>query len=133
MEMKSLTGINIQFPISKMILEGSKIIETRTYPIPKQYIGQEMVLVETPGKDGKFKSRAVAIVKFGPSFKYNSKAEFYADSVRHRVTPDSPWAWNAKKGKWGWPLEVVRKFEQPLSIHKRLGIKYTKNLEVDPT
>lgn len=130
MKKKTLTGINIQFPISSLILSGKKTIETRTYPIPAHYIGQEMALVETPGKEGKFKARAIAIIKFGPSFRYKSKTEFYADSSYHCVTPNSPWAWDAKKGKWGWPVQVIKILKNPKQISKRVGIKYTNNIEI---
>lgn len=50
MKKRTLCGINIQFPISQLIVDGSKTIETRTYPIPDHYIGKEMILIETPGK-----------------------------------------------------------------------------------
>jgi hypothetical protein len=128
MKSKSYVGINIQYPISRLILEGSKTIETRTYPIPKNYIGQEMALVETPGKEGGFKSRVVAIIKFGSSFKYESKSKFYLDTYRHCVTPDSQWAWDPKKEKWGWSVLEVRALKKPIPITKRIGIKYTKDL-----
>lgn len=131
MKSKSYVGINIQFPISKLIISGEKTVETRTYPIPSDYINQEMVLVETPGKYGKFKSRAVAIIKFGPSFEYKSESDFYADSKRHCVNSDSPWAWDPLKGKWGWPVKVIRTFRAPQQISQRLGIKFTKNIEIN--
>lgn len=130
MKKRKLTGINIQFPISQLILDGKKIIETRLYPIPPTYVDQEMALVETPGKSGKFKSRIIAIITFGPSVKYESETQFYKDSKRHCVTPDSPWAWIDSKPKWGWPIIKVQPLKKPVSVEKRLGIKYTKNLSI---
>lgn len=130
MKSKAYVGINIQFPISRLILSGEKTIETRTYPIPSGYINQEMILVETPGKSGKFKSRAIAIIKFGPSFEYKSEAAFYADSGHHCVDPNSPWAWDPQKGKWGWPVQVIKTFRAPKPVKQRLGIKFTKNIEL---
>jgi hypothetical protein len=127
---KSYVGINIQFPISQLIVSGKKTIETRTYPIPDDYVGKEMALVETPGREGKFKSRIIAIVQFGPSFKYESKSTFYADVDKHCVTKDSPWAWQQERGKWGWPIISVRRLAKPGSIVKRLGIKFTKDLDL---
>jgi hypothetical protein len=123
-------GINIQFPISRMIVEGKKVIETRTYSIPAHYIGQEMALVETPGRSGNFKSRIIGIIKFGPSFQYKSKKEFYADTKKHCVTPESPWAWNNTKNKWGWPVQVCHVFTTPRPLNKRSGIKFTKDIEI---
>ena len=127
---KSYPGLNVQHPISRLIINGTKTVETRTYPIPEGYIGQEMALVETPGKSGKFKSRVIGIVKFGTSFKYQTKLKFYADSARHCVMPDSPWAWDTNKGKWGWPVTVIEIFKTPKSIKKRLGIKFTKGIVI---
>jgi hypothetical protein len=74
---KSYTGINIQFPISRLIIEGQKIIETRTYPIPPDFVGKEMLLIETPGRPKKFQARIIAVIKFKESFKYKSKTDFY--------------------------------------------------------
>ncbi len=129
-QQKKLSGINIQFPISQLIVEGRKVVETRTYPIPAKYINQEMVLVETPGKKGKFKARMIAIVKFGESFRYENRKQFYADSGRHCVTPESVWAWTDSKGKWGWPVTVVKVFKTPISPKKRTGIQYTTGLRI---
>lgn len=125
-----LTGINIQFPISQLIIEGKKTIETRTYPIPENYINQEMALVETPGKSGKFKSRVIAVIKFGPSFQYKNKKVFYTDTPKHCVTSDSIWAWDDKKPKWGWPVKVIVILKNPIPLNKRSGIQYTKNISI---
>ncbi|MGE3756110.1 MAG: hypothetical protein AB7H97_00045 [Pseudobdellovibrionaceae bacterium] len=127
---KSLPGINIQYPISRLIVEGEKTVETRTYPIPDHYIGKEMVLIETPGSDNAFAARAIAVIIFEPSFKYASKAAFYADTKRHRVTPSSPWKWQPGKIKWGWPVKVVRVFSQPVTIQTPKGIRFTKEVRL---
>lgn len=126
--MRKLTGINIQYPISRLILSKAKKIETREYSLAKQYIGKKMYLVETPGKTGRFKARIVAIIVFGAPFKYASKKEFYADAERHFVHPASPYRWKAKF-KWGWPIVSMRKLAKPLKPNKRLGIVYTRDLE----
>lgn len=127
---RKLLGINIQFPISRLILDGTKTIETRTYPIPSEYIGQEMAIIETPGKDGGFKSRVVGVVRFGESFPYESEKDFYKDSLRHRVTKDSPWRWDAQKPKWGWPILAVVRFDSEIAPPPRRGIKYTRSVLV---
>ena len=125
---KSYTGINIQFPISRLILDGNKTIETRTYPIPRHYIGQEMVVIETPGKEGKFKARMVGIIVFGESFQYTNEKSFYKDQLKHCVAPDSIWKWNENNEKWGWPIQSVRRFKAPLQLQKRSGIKFSKGI-----
>lgn len=127
---KIFTGINIQWPISQDILSGVKTIETRTYPIPKQYLGQEMLMIETPGKRGGFKARISAIVKFKSCFKYNSIPDFRKDIDRHLVQPGSPWDWG-DKAKWGWEVEVIKTFTPPIETSFKKGIIYTKNIELD--
>ena len=124
---KSYPGINIQWPISELILSGEKTIETRTYPIPQKYLNQEMVLIETPGPKGKFKARTRAIIKFTDCFLYKSKREFYADSERHRVSKNSPWAWTDKP-KWGWSILLVSKIESRHILNK--GFLFTSSIKI---
>ncbi|MBK7844120.1 MAG: hypothetical protein IPJ71_10565 [Bdellovibrionales bacterium] len=126
---KKYTGINIQWPISELILSGKKSIETRTYPIPPDYIGKELALIETPGKSGKFKARIVGIITFSDCFKYSNKAEFYNDSPKHFVTPNSKWAW-LDKAKWGWRIDRVVPLQAPKPYLGRKGIVFTKNIKV---
>ena len=125
---KEYVGINIQYPISELIVSGVKTVETRTYPIPKKYVGRDMVLIETPGKKGKFKARMVALIRFGDSFEYKSKAAFYRDCKSHCVTAGSLWAWQDSVPKWGWPIEIIRIFKKPLSLQKRSGIKFSTGI-----
>ena len=52
----TLRGLNIQFPFSQLVLLGAKTIEARTYRLGKGNIaqaGEEMFLIETPGKGTK--------------------------------------------------------------------------------
>jgi hypothetical protein len=128
---KVYTGINIQFPISELIISGKKKIETRTYPVPDKYLGQEMLLIETPGINGEFKSRIRAVIVFSSCFEYKDKAEFYKDVNKHCVTFDSAWAWDDSKGKWGWNVEVKEVFNSPLPLKKRTGIIYSINLSIE--
>jgi hypothetical protein len=130
MAKKSFNGINIQFPISQLILSGEKSIETRTYPLPKTYTGKPMLLIETPGPSGNFKARIVALIQFEASFQYANAVEFYKDIARHHVSRRSPWAWQASKPKWGWPVKVIRKFPKPIQLNRRPGIKYSLNIEL---
>lgn len=129
MSKKTYTGINIQWPISELILNGQKTIETRTYPIPEKYLNQEMLMIETPGKNGKFKSRIVAVIKFTKCFKYNNKKDFYNDSDKHFVIPGSEWAWRSEE-KWGWSVVVINILKKPTLAPNKKGIKYTKNISI---
>lgn len=127
---RTYTGINIQYPISRLILEGAKTIETRTYPIPKEYIGKEMAIIETPGKEGNFKARVVGLIVFGESFLYEDEQSFYADSKRHCVTKRSPWRWTGDKKKVGWPILRVTPLKNAVLAPSLKGIVYTKNVEI---
>lgn len=127
--MKFYTGLNIQYPISQAIAKGIKTIETRTYPISCKYLDKELILIETPGKKGGFKSRAIAIIKITECFKYPSKKKFYEECDKHLVTSDSPWAWK-DKAKYGWRVEVLKTISPPITISQTKGIIYTKNIEL---
>jgi hypothetical protein len=129
MNTKTYTGINIQWPISELILSGKKTIETRTYPIPSQYLNQEMLIIETPGKQGKFKARIVAIIKFSKCIQYKSKKEFYKDSNKHFVTPDSAWAWK-EKSKYGWEINYIINLSESLPAPLKKGIVFTKDIKL---
>ena len=121
-------GVNIQWPISQLIISGEKTVETRTYPIPEKYLNKEIALVETPGRLGKFKARVIAIIKFTKSFQYKDKEDFYMDIDRHKVSPESNWAWK-EKPKWGWEVEVTRVLENPI-LCKSKGIVYRSGITI---
>ena len=123
------TGINIQYPISQLILSGEKTIETRTYKIPDKYLGKDMLMVETPGKTGNFKSRIVAVIRFDECFKYKNSKDFYNDIKLHCVNPNSSWAWLDEKPKWGWFVSAIRPIK-PKIVDKRLGIKFSLELSL---
>jgi len=125
---KTFTAINIQYPYSQLLLDGKKTIETRTYPIPPKYIGVPLLIIETPGNIGKFKSRIVGIITFRSCFKFASEKAFREQFERHRVTGDSPWFWNDKKGKWGWEISKLQKLPKPLPAPRKRGIKFTLGL-----
>ena len=129
MTSKTYIGINIQYPISTLIVEGKKTIETRTYPIPANYVNKEMALIETPGKSGKFKARIIAIIKFTDCFQYKNKKEFYSQTDKHCVTRNSIWSWDEGE-KWGWAVEVLKTFAPPILPPKKRGIKFTKNITI---
>ena len=127
---KTYSGINIQWPISRDILSGRKIIETRTYPIPNKYLDEEMLLIETPGPHGDFKARIIAIIKFIECFKYPSMKAFYADYPLHLINKKSHWAWK-EKAKWGWRVKVIETMSNPIIPLKNRGIVYTKSISLN--
>jgi hypothetical protein len=128
----TLPGINIQAPWAELIVSGKKTVETRCYPLPQKYVGKPMAVIETPGRTGRFSSRLVGVVVFGESFPYRSRDEFYADSGRHHVFPESDFRWDAANGKakWGWPVLSAKRMRKPLPPGFRKGIVFTRHVPV---
>jgi hypothetical protein len=124
-----LPGINIQWPISKMILSGHKTVETRTYRIPEKYLKTTLAFIETPGPHGDFRARIVGLLLFDKAAEYSNEDAFYADSTRHCVTRSSPWKWDNKQ-KWGWTIGSLRVFAMPMAAPNRRGIRFTAQVTI---
>lgn len=124
MSSREFVGLNIQWPISTLILNLEKSIETRFYPLPSKYVGQDLIFIETPGPNGDFESRMVGIIRFGESFEYKSKKQFHKDRKLHRVEEGSLWDWKHGKTKWGWPIQELRAFSNSVSVGKKRGIVF---------
>eukprot|EP01052_Picozoa_sp_SAG31_P001027 SAG31_NODE_33_length_32018_cov_69.763088_11_plen_149_part_00 len=88
-------------PFAEMILNRQKTIETRTYALPSDLIGEVIAVFEP-------KLQAlIGIVVFGSSFQYESRQAWAADSDRHCVMPNASsdaYGWDATIPKWGWPV-----------------------------
>lgn len=124
-------GIAVQQPYADLIAKGKKIIETRTYPAPSWIIGKPIALIETPGKSRLFRSRVIAIIELGPSKKYESEKDFYADFDLHKVGPDSLFSFESSKEKWAWPITKTYLLAKPKVLRKRCGIVFTKDINVE--
>lgn len=132
---KFVPGINIQRPWSTLIVDGTKVVETRSYPIPKKYVGVEIAIIETPGAQGiRDKSRPAKIVGtvvFENCFQYNSKAEWKKDFALHLVPEEHElFGFSSKTPKWGWRIASVKRFEKPLPAPVRKGITFTKECRI---
>lgn len=118
-----MTGINIQSPWSRLLINRDKIVETRSYPLPEKYNNQELALIETPGKYGQFKSRIIGTITFSHSFKYGSKNEWLDDYDRHLVDKhDEHYGWKYYKPKYGWVVNNIVKFDNPFDPPRQRGI-----------
>jgi hypothetical protein len=128
----TLPGLNIQAPWVEAIISGRKIIETRFYPLPAKWLGQPLVILETPGKTGRFKRRMAGFILFDKSWCYADKASFARDHVKHLVDPDDPvFGWrDDNKPKWAWPIHWVMAYAQPLPPGFRAGIRYARAVEI---
>ena len=124
-----MTGLNIQIPWSRLLIDGAKSVETRSYPLPIKYEGVELALIETPGKNGQFKSRIIGTITFSHSFLYTDKRLWLSDYNRHRVKEDDKfYGWNPDKCKYGWVVSNIVKFDHPMLVKKNKGIIFTNNV-----
>ncbi len=123
-------GIAVQQPYAALIATGEKVIETRTYPAPDWAIGKPIALIETPGKSRAFKSRVIALIEIGPSWKYETRDAFYADVDKHKVEPDSLYSFERSKEKWAWPITKVTALTKPKVLDRRCGIVFTKDISI---
>ena len=126
-----MTGLNIQTPWSELLINEVKSVETRSYPLPEKYVGEELALIETPGRYGHFKARIIGTITFSHSFKYPDQKAWQDDYNRHCVAVDDPiYNWKDDKPKYGWVVSKVTKFDKPLDIRKRKGIIFTSGIKL---
>ena len=126
-----MTGINIQTPWSELLINEVKSVETRSYHLPEKYVGEELALIETPGRYGRFKARIIGTITFSHSFKYPDQKAWQDDYNRHCVAVDDPiYNWKDDKPKYGWVVSKVTKFDKPLDIRKRKGIIFTSGIKL---
>ncbi len=132
---KTLVGLHVQWPWSEYLLNGRKTIETRSYQLPKKYYGQELALIETPGRDGKKagikEARIVGTIVFKGSFEYPTKAAWAKDNNKHLVVDGDPrFGWNEKKKRWAWEVQAIRRLKTPKACPKRRGIIFAKACKI---
>jgi len=126
-----MTGINIQAPWSYLLINGDKCVETRTYPLPEKYEGEELALISTPGKYGKTKAKIIGTITFSHCFKYPDRTSWESDSIRHLVSPnDETFGWTDDKDKYGWVVSNINKFDEPQEAPQNKGIIFTLNCKV---
>jgi hypothetical protein len=107
-----------------------KCVETRSYPLPEKYIGEELAIIETPGKSGVFKSRIIGTITFSHIFKYPNKQTWADDYLRHLVkNNDNMFGWNEDKDKYGWVVSNIIKFDEPQPAPEKKGIIFTLNCQ----
>ena len=126
-----MTGINIQSPWSSLLINGDKCVETRSYPLPKKYEGEELALISTPGKYTDIPAKIIGTITFTHSFKYPSKETWKEDCIRHLVAHnDEKFGWSENKEKYGWVVSNVTKFDEPIPAPKNKGIIFTLNCNI---
>ncbi len=132
----TVTGINIQWPWSQLLLSGKKTVETRGYPLPEAYRGQWLALIETPGPKGRqsagiHQARIQGLIVFAESFLYRDRNHWLSDRDRHLVSTDDPlYSYQPGSEKWGWVVQGILLFPGPLKAPLRKGIVFTRNCSI---
>jgi hypothetical protein len=135
MSKRSLSGINIQFPWSQLLVNGKKQIETRSYPLPKKFEGVELAIIETPGKKGKAngieKARIIGTITFSTSKLYPTKESWIRDKALHLVDENDPqFAYSKSKPKYGWIVASVTRLSSPIKPPSSRGIVFATGCKV---
>lgn len=128
----NISGINIQYPWSQLLVSGEKTIETRKYPLPKRYSGTPLAIIETPGKcKPRFRARIIGIITFSHSIEYQSAKEWTADKQRHCVSADDPmFRYKAGESKYGWIVASVIQLRDPVAPPAKRGIVFAVGCKV---
>lgn len=126
-----IPGLNIQYPWSRKLLAGVKVIETRNYPIPAHYVGRELAIIETAGSQGRknnIETRIIGTITFSHCYKYKTKSQWKNEAHLHLVGEnDSEFSYS--KEKWAWVVSKIRPLpEQPPP--KIRGIKFAKQCAI---
>jgi len=134
---RKIPGLNIQYPWTEFLLSGKKTIETRTYPIPRKYIGIELAMIETPAKipsdaNNPKTARIVGTIVFGEPFKYQSIRDWKNDCDKHLVeSGHQQFSWKERQGEvWGWPVLKFTRLKTPRPRPRVKGIVFAKECHI---
>jgi hypothetical protein len=127
-----VSGINIQAPWSNLILSGIKTVETRSYPVPRKYIGKWIALIETSGKTRpSFKARIVGLIKIVESYQYNDRLEWIGDYDSHRVKQDDLlFGFRNDRRKFGWKIIGAITLKESIKPPKSRGIVFATSCQI---
>jgi len=103
------TALNTQYPWSQYLLDGSKSLETRSYPLPNDLLGKEIAVWET-GREG-VEEAFVGSVVFDRCDEYRNKEEWISDQKSHLVDVHSEqFGWTEGERKFKWRVKGARTF-----------------------
>lgn len=134
---RKIPGIHIQWPWSRLLLDGRKTVETRGYDLPQKHLGKELALIETPGPRGKgdggvSSSQIIGTIVFIETFRYANEAEWQSDYKRHLVdASNKQFSFQPNKEKWGWVVGKVTSLQNPKNPPKKRGIVFATECLVD--
>lgn len=131
MKMVEISGINIQWPWSELLISGKKKIETRSYKLPEKFKNKPMALIETPGKRKDFKARIIGVIVFTESKEYKNKTSWLRDQKLHLVdSNDEVFKFITGKKKFGWIVGKYYLLDESLEPSQTRGIIYATSCRV---
>ena len=142
MQELTLRGLNIQYPFSRLILQGVKTIEARTFPLGHRNIAnqcEELFLIETAGPKNVLgavlgdeavgpppqHAQVVGTVAFSSARPYASTSAWKEDRQRHRIKEGGRYDWNGSGEMHAWHVGTVRHSSEPLDAGHKSQIGYS--------
>ena len=116
------SSVQINGDWSDMILNREKTVETSGQSMVKNGGAPGWVLL----RDETGQASGAALL--GKRFEYKSKEEFDSDFDRHRVSSSSEFAFGKRSKTYGYPVEDVVRFEEPVPVNTPRGQNRKKNL-----
>jgi hypothetical protein len=123
-------GLEMQQPYSDLLVDGSKSIESRSYPLPEALLDTKIEILQSEkGQDGVSSVpnrvalhnssdnssspllKRIGWVTFSKCIQYTSCEEFEADREKHLVHPNSGYCWNYERPMFGWVVKSYYKRE----------------------
>jgi len=121
-------ALEVQRPFSVLILNGSKNIETRAYPLPEELLGVPVLLLESAPSSSsttisqvpdivnadvaaKLGLHLIGSVVFTSCFEYTTAEEWERDRHAHAVQIGSSFDFVSRESsgrKWGWVVDTSR-------------------------
>ena len=157
----TMRSLNVQYPWSRLLLHGTKLVEVRRYPLGRRNIihkHEEVFLIETPAKgkfdrsllDGQFAWAAVSghqlpgppkhaqvigTIRFSHHTEYKSFADFRTDEPCHLIGRSSLFEWDGKSCLYAWHVQSWRLFTTPTpaGLKTQTGYSKPKTLSVSTT
>lgn len=122
-------GMEMQLPWSRLLLTGSKRLETRSYPLPAALLDRPISVLETseatadacrPLPDvlpaGHPNVLIAGSVTFSSCFAYSSFEAFQADEARHGLPPEVTRSFSKDFTMYGWAVKETVQLMQPTTV-----------------
>ena len=122
---KKLRGLNVQQPWARLLLDGTKTVEVRTYPL-RSYKMEMLHLIETGGRKASpdFKTCTIGQIRFESDFQYTSLEAFHEDERRHCIPRGSQFDWqpDVTPQLYGWIVYDVTYYAKPKGKPSKRGM-----------